>query len=222
MPLDDLTGGLFDDASLSTGVSALLSEQAIAQVALIRAAVVSELQANAPAGSASRIRASRFIPYEQGVELPAIGVYTLNHQVKGIDESPRAYLIEIEVALDIATEISGTLDGEDSQQETDAIAHVVHAVLDSNRTLDELTSGMPREYGRGLVFERSETSVENDGQRLIPHNRLIYKAGIRVEAKDIVEDDLDRVDVDWDLGPAPDGQLEAEDEIEIDQTPIEE
>lgn len=208
--LSELTLGIFDDDPFE-GLAVELTPSAHPHArARIRDAAVGRLRAAALLPT--RIRPMRALPTLIG-DLPAVFVYTLNESDPEVySEGPLIYTRKLDLVVHAVSTEPVLPDGITLEDCLDAIAYVVELLLVNDRGPDGALSNQASRCTPGST----SVQYEDEGDRLLIHAALTFRIEYQQEFAVPVEDALELVAVDWDLGP-PDEQIEAQDEIELDQ-----
>ncbi|MEA1052358.1 hypothetical protein U5801_21485 [Lamprobacter modestohalophilus] len=132
---------------------------------LIREAVAMRLSAQLPEVdariTASRISIHRAIPLF-AAKLPAILIYTRDERVEDLPHNDPGLRHRL---LDLAIEIVTT--GKEADEEADALALGIEAILDADETLGLLVEG--------LRLTRTETDQDGDGDAVYLAVRLLWE-----------------------------------------------
>lgn len=187
----------------------------------IRHAIADGLQCLAtPAGA--RVYTNRFRPIPTvdaagESALPAIVVYTINETIEISADAPKEYRRRLEVAIEI---LVSRLEAKHPRADDrlDEIAEQVEQWIFTNPTfgladVDGITFG---DHPSSLV--RDETAVVDEGETDLAAKRLVFEVTYYQGAP---EGDLATLPEaksfrpGWDLGPEPDGALEAVDLIQV-------
>lgn len=169
----------------------------------IREAVKARLLNQTAAGS--RVSKTRVITYRQ-LELPAISVYTPVESVEP-DESRNTAPRELTRAAQLIIEgvVQQTADVDDA---LDALALEVETAMHADETLGGKADDS--------LLESTETTLTEDGDRLVGVVRLVYSVVYRTFAPEAVTlDDFNRANIRYDKGGAVHVDNEAVDKVEV-------
>jgi len=202
------TGGLFSEDGVARVTQGLISGGGAVTGfhprTRIRNHIVSVLR-TAAMMDPSRIHSERVEPFvarENKWKLPSINVTTHIDESEIDSESPRVYKRVVTAEIDI---IDG---GVDAETRCDEIARLVEMMLLPDRFLGG--------HADDLVLGDTPSAFSGDGIAKFGALRLPLFVTYRDEFSQAVGDGLKSVHVNWDLGPEPDGQIEAEDELELE------
>lgn len=168
----------------------------------IRDAIVSSLSGKTGAGA--KVYANRVRPWRGG-NLPAIGVYLSSETADHEDSSPRHYLREADIVVEIVAAADGQLD-----DLLDAIALQVEAVILADPTMDATLGDLLED----LVMTGTETQLDKDGDTIIGKAAITFTATYRTLPPEPTLDDFNTGHVDWDMTEA-DGVIDATDTITV-------
>lgn len=205
-PLFQLSGGLF--SSLSGVTAGLLTEQLGTRTG-IRKVITARLMSQTTAQG--RIHASRYKPLD-GDGLadsgPVILVYTGEERVDRENPVSQAPLIQ-RTYIAVAVEILASPYLPDIDDAFDAIEMAVKQIVLSDETQGGYA--VETEFVSATPF-RSPAESEYPVASL----RLEFECEAHVYAFDQVSGLFSSAHVQWDVGPSPDGQIEAEDDLEFE------
>jgi hypothetical protein len=220
--LSELTLGIFRDDAVSAGLAAAITPSTHPHPrARIRSWVRARLQAGAL--TPARIVATRGTPTAMA-GVPAVFLYTLTEREPDRFTAEMAGTLNrgIELACHIVVPEDGIPIGAGLDDVLDAFAYVIERlVLLDSAVRGNALGAPPYQFfgGDGQSCELGGTSIEleDSGDRLLHHARIAFA----VQYQDALEtadelSDLELVAAEWDLAP-PDAQLDAADDIEIEQ-----
>lgn len=197
-PLSLATHGLFSSLG---GVTKGLLETELHPRTEIRKHIVERLQFESTA--AGRVYASRLLPLEDedlAKVGPVILVYTEDDPVGPDEVSSVIDRNELEVVVEIVAASALA----DLQDALDAIELAVRSVV----MQDETQGG----HAAGTKFISSRFTQTGEGAYPLGGQRLLFQVEYQLSFADLVTDQLGTIGAEWDL-PTPDGDPEAEDEI---------
>ena len=178
----------------------------MSQRSVIRDQVVAMLTGTTAAGA--NVFPSRVKPYSAR-NLPAIGVYLNGGGANHEDTSPRRYSRSETLVVEI---VAGEMDNADDgrlDKLLDDIDDQVEAVLLADETL------------AGAVDDCALTGVDMTptavGEQVFGSCRVNFQVEYQTAAPSGEVDDFNTAHADWDVGPEPDGTLEAEDDINLQE-----
>lgn len=169
----------------------------------IRHAVAAQLTGKTAAGG--RVFRTRKVPY-QGVELPALAVYTLEESVEDDgDSAPR----ELQRSIQLAVE--GVVEGtEDVDDALDALALEVETALHADDTFGGKASDS--------MLSSTELDVFEDGERTVGLVRLVYAVTYYSTAPEAVAlPDFTTADIRHNLSNAVHPDNEARDNLTLEE-----
>ncbi|MBI9079190.1 MAG: hypothetical protein JEY79_05560 [Pseudodesulfovibrio sp.] len=155
-----------------------------------------------------RVYRSRVKPYA-AKKLPAIGVYLNGGPADHGGRSPRRYKREEDLVIEI---VAAELVDTDVDQFLDDLSEQVENIFLADETMS------------GTVWDCELTDTDlrptKNGDRVFGSARLTFRVTYETVPTDPSADDFLEADVEWDEGPAPDGEMEAEDTIKLqEETP---
>lgn len=205
-PLSQLTQGLFSISALSVATQGLLQEQHLHPRSQIRTAAVEALKGQVAAGD--RVFPSLVQPIPDHM-LPALFVYTGDDPVEKVDVSPRRLWRKLELVVHTITALPGDLDGiVDTQLQLDEIERLVELILGTDKKLQSLCES--------IILSRTVVGNQANGSQTVTFAATLFDVTYLTDVVDLVGDDFRSFGVQWDTAE-PDGQIEAEDEIALEQ-----
>lgn len=153
----------------------------------------------------SRVRAA----WDHDNELPCILVYTRTEPAEIDAESPRSYKRNLRIAVEILAKADDNLDNT-----LDDIAEQVESALFKDETRGNRCED--------TILTDSELELLPDGDTLIGACRITFETPYYKDAPAAGEENetpvpFEGTNNEWDLGPEPDDQMEAEDEVDLEQ-----
>lgn len=161
---------------------------------------------NAATAAGDRVFSSRSTPIFES-ELPAILVYTRSESVELFAESPREYKRTVTVVIEAVAETTG----ENLDDQLDDVGQEIEAALAVDHTAGDTVSE--------LTLSGSDLLVDRDGEKYQGAVKLEYQA-IYYTCADEDSGDLGNLgtsNIDYDLGPDPNGAIDATDLLTHEQ-----
>lgn len=215
MALSDLTLGIFADdpwAALDADLVLLDHPSTRARVADW---IVQRLRAAALLPE--RIQFNRFTPTALR-EAPLVLVYGLREaEPEKFAEAPLTYDRALTIALHVVLPERGIPDGQTFETIAAAFGYVFDQVLLLDIDSDGLFFG---QQARDCQPGRVEYALETEGDEQFLAAISEYVVTYQQTPARPAETPLELVHADWDLGPEPDEQIEAVDEVEIEQDEV--
>ncbi len=153
----------------------------------------------------AHVYCSRVKPFSHR-KLPAIGIYFNGGQADDGGRNPRRYVRTEDLVVEI---VAAELADERVDELLDGLAEQVENIFLADETLDDTAWD--------CVLSDTDLRPTRAGDREFGSARIIFRVTYETVPPEGLSNDLDVVAADWDLGPVPDGQLEAQDQINLEE-----
>jgi len=191
----------------------MLAEMAAAEAAIRHRAV--ELLRH-ESSAAERIYPSRAIPLTaedlvpndptDTTRGPVICVYTRDsRRTREVSTAPRVLEVTVELVVELYV---ASLEEPLVEDQLDMLVRVVRTIIGRDVTMAGVATD--------VLWDRTRSDLSAENDRLVGLAEVVHQVTYHLEVGYAAEDDLAELYAQWDLGPVPDGQIEAEDTIEME------
>lgn len=175
----------------------------------IRRAIAARIRAlEIPGLLPNRVVTNRTRPYS-AEDLPCVCIFTTSETAELADQAPRTFdcTAEIAIACYVATPVHEDSDEDD---ELDALMQEVRELMNRDPRCDE--------FAQDSTYTGSDWVLSNQGEYALGCGILRYAVKYREERQPGEAGrlaNLERIHVEWDAAPEPDGTIDAQNDVKV-------